>query len=131
VNRTREQAERRFLDEFSRPPELLVRAPGRVNLLGAHVDYNDGWVLPAAIDRSIWLAAARIPEPELHAVSLDFEAHGHVQLRPPPGPPGPAGRSRSGWIEYASGVAWALANQATSFPEWRPSSPANSRSALA
>ncbi|HEX5009309.1 MAG TPA: galactokinase [Planctomycetota bacterium] len=39
-------------------PVLVVRAPGRVNLLGEHVDYNDGWVLPLAIDRHVALACA-------------------------------------------------------------------------
>jgi galactokinase len=47
-----------FRQRFGREPALLVRAPGRINLLGEHVDYNEGWVLPAAIDRAVWLAVA-------------------------------------------------------------------------
>lgn len=39
-----------FVESFGRPPTLVVRAPGRVNLLGEHVDYNDGPVLPAHIE---------------------------------------------------------------------------------
>ncbi|MCZ8077541.1 MAG: galactokinase, partial [Paucibacter sp.] len=38
-------------------PTVLARAPGRVNLIGEHTDYNDGFVLPAAIDRNTWVAA--------------------------------------------------------------------------
>jgi len=116
MSRARDRAERRFEQEFGRRPEILVRAPGRVNLLGGHVDYNDGWVLPGAIDRSVWLAAARLPEPELRAVSLDFDGGRCVPLAPPPGPPEPNGRSRSDWIEYPSGVAWALAREGYRLP---------------
>src|SRR5512144_411819 len=50
------QITRFFQDIFGEVPEHLVRAPGRVNLLGEHVDYNDGFVLPAAIDRATYVA---------------------------------------------------------------------------
>jgi galactokinase len=42
---------------FAAAPALVVRAPGRINLIGEHTDYNGGLVLPAAIDKAIWLAA--------------------------------------------------------------------------
>ena len=45
-----------FHETFGGAPAHLVRAPGRVNLLGEHVDYNDGFVLPAAIDRATYIA---------------------------------------------------------------------------
>ena len=41
-----DQATQAFTDAFGRPPDALVRAPGRVNLIGEHTDYNDGFVLP-------------------------------------------------------------------------------------
>jgi galactokinase len=47
-----------FTNQFHQPPSLLVRACGRINLLGEHTDYNQGWVLPAAIDRYLWYAIA-------------------------------------------------------------------------
>ena len=47
---------KKFEEQFSREPTLLVRAPGRVNLIGEHTDYNDGFVLPMAIDRAVWIA---------------------------------------------------------------------------
>ena len=43
-----------FTATYGRAPDFVARAPGRVNLLGEHVDYNDGWVLPAAIDRAAY-----------------------------------------------------------------------------
>src|SRR6266496_6218068 len=45
-----------FHRTFGQAPAHIVRAPGRVNLLGEHVDYNDGFVLPAAIDRATYVA---------------------------------------------------------------------------
>ena len=48
-----------FTDRVGRRPDGVWRAPGRVNLIGEHTDYNDGFVLPVAIDRSVVVAAAR------------------------------------------------------------------------
>src|SRR3972149_12050618 len=45
-----------FHEKFGHTPMHIARAPGRVNLLGEHVDYNDGFVLPAAIDRATYIA---------------------------------------------------------------------------
>ena len=47
----------KFEEIFGCQPATVVRAPGRVNLIGEHTDYNDGYVLPVAIDRSILMAA--------------------------------------------------------------------------
>ena len=49
---------------------VVVRAPGRVNLIGEHTDYNGFPVLPMAIDRGIWIAAAARPEPVLTVRSV-------------------------------------------------------------
>ncbi|HUW10423.1 MAG TPA: galactokinase family protein, partial [Anaerolineae bacterium] len=48
----------RFRERFAGEPAIIVRSPGRANLLGGHTDYNDGFVLPIAIDRSVLFAAA-------------------------------------------------------------------------
>src|SRR3989442_6838831 len=68
----KERALGAFGARFGREPELLVRAPGRVNLIGEHVDYNDGLVLPAAIDRAAWIAVARAAEPILTVEAADL-----------------------------------------------------------
>lgn len=55
----------RFKEIYDRNPEVSVRAPGRINLIGEHVDYQEGLVLPAAINRYVYGAAAPIPEHEI------------------------------------------------------------------
>ncbi|MGD1158630.1 MAG: galactokinase [Terriglobia bacterium] len=62
-----------FREAFGAAPEVVGRAPGRVNLIGEHTDYNDGFVLPAAIDRYIVFAGRRRPGREVRALSVDFE----------------------------------------------------------
>ncbi len=47
-----------FVDRYGEKPTLVVRAPGRVNLIGEHTDYNDGFVLPMALEQSTWVAAS-------------------------------------------------------------------------
>ncbi len=49
-----------FFQHFGEDPDLVVRAPGRVNLIGEHTDYNDGIVFPAAINRYVWLAVRKV-----------------------------------------------------------------------
>ncbi|MCB0000700.1 MAG: hypothetical protein KDE56_33275, partial [Anaerolineales bacterium] len=61
-----------FVERFGRVPEVVAKAPGRVNLLGAHSDYNEGLVLPAAIDRAAWVAAARNGSDVVRVWALDF-----------------------------------------------------------
>jgi galactokinase len=58
---------------FGHPPRWLVAAPGRVNLIGEHTDYNDGFVLPAAIDRIIEFAARRRKDRLMRVHSMDFQ----------------------------------------------------------
>ena len=79
-----------FRDRFGRSPELVVRAPGRVNLLGAHVDYNEGWVITAAIDRAVWLAAAAARETRI--VAGRFRSRSRARLGSAPTSPARATR---------------------------------------
>ena len=69
---TRDAVLAAFRETFGRPPEFLIRAPGRANLIGEHTDYNDGFVMPLAIDRALWLAVARREDDRLAVRSLDF-----------------------------------------------------------
>jgi len=48
--------ETHFKQRFGTDAEVLISSPGRINLIGEHTDYNDGFVLPAAINKRLWLA---------------------------------------------------------------------------
>ncbi len=63
-----------FRENFDSDPESLVRAPGRVNLIGEHTDYNDGFVFPVAIDRDIMVACRPRDDKLVRVYSLDFGA---------------------------------------------------------
>jgi galactokinase len=63
----------KFKTSFSVSDPLIVRSPGRVNLIGEHTDYNNGFVLPAAINKAIYMAVSRRSDDEIHLVSLDLD----------------------------------------------------------
>jgi galactokinase len=68
----------RFRQRFGSAPEFIARAPGRVNLLGEHVDYNDGFVMPAAIDRATYVAFSRSA---YNGSRIDaFDLHEHIEF---------------------------------------------------
>ena len=61
-----------FATHFGQAPSMVVRAPGRVNLIGEHTDYNDGFVLPAAIDRATYIAAAQRSDRRVRVYAADL-----------------------------------------------------------
>jgi len=61
-----------FYEIFQAKPELYARAPGRVNILGEHVDYNQGVVLPMAINREVSILARKINQPICHLLAVDL-----------------------------------------------------------
>ena len=63
VQQLAQEARAEFRRRFGRAPRWVTAAPGRVNLIGEHTDYNDGFVLPMAIERYVVLAADQSPEP--------------------------------------------------------------------
>ncbi len=54
-----------FFEKFSAKP-IIVRSPGRINIIGEHTDYNEGFVLPAAIDKAIYIAGSKRDDDEIH-----------------------------------------------------------------
>ena len=80
----------------------VFRAPGRVNLIGEHTDYNEGFVMPVAIDFSTWVAVGGRSDSVLHAESLQFMETAEWPLDRLSGPP------RKHWSDYLRGVAAVL-----------------------
>lgn len=98
---------RSFCKEHFREAPLLVRAAGRINLIGEHTDYNNGFVLPAAIDKAIYLGIIKRDDRQLrfHALDLDDHYTGNLdELQPSP----------RHWPDYLLGVVQQL--QQKGFP---------------
>ena len=60
------------LKNYIKDNSLIIRSPGRINLIGEHTDYNDGYVLPAAIDKAAYIAITPRSDREIHLVSIDM-----------------------------------------------------------
>lgn len=90
---------RRYRQLFSVDPDVVITAPGRVNLIGEHTDYNDGYVLPVAIDRMIVIAAGRRADDALHLHSVDLQAMTILPLSDL------AANRNQLWANYPAGVA--------------------------
>jgi len=60
-----------FFDRFAEQP-VIFRSPGRINILGEHTDYNEGFVLPAAIDKNIYVGISKRADDEIHLFACDF-----------------------------------------------------------
>lgn len=90
-----------FRARYGVDPAYVSVAPGRVNLIGEHTDYNDGFVFPAAIDRELWVAAdVADGETKLHSDEAgDGQSFDARAVRP---------GQVQGWAAYPAGMAWAL-----------------------
>jgi galactokinase len=90
-----------FRQRFARDP-AVVRAPGRVNLIGDHTDYNDGFVLPAALQYTTWAAGSKRVDRSVTIESLTDLRSSSFELDDP------SPRPRHNWSDYVRGVAVAL-----------------------
>ena len=97
MRETEQRAARAYKDKFGEEPELVASAPGRVNLIGEHTDYNGGFVLPCAIDRRI---AVAVGAGEGALYSADFDQTRQIDDKD------------SSWADYPRGVAWAIGEAA-------------------
>ena len=107
----RERVVREFAQRFGGAATLVARGPGRVNLIGDHTDYNDGFVLPLAIDRAVWIALRPRGDGRVAVHSLDF---GETKEFDPTN----GSRNGAGWVEYVRGVAWALRTSGRAVCGW-------------
>jgi galactokinase len=103
VETQRSGADRRFGQQFGADPAGIWQAPGRVNLIGEHTDYNDGFALPFAIDATVSVAAASRDD-DLMVLTSCQEPGGEVTVALADLTPG----SVPGWAAYPAGVAWAF-----------------------
>jgi len=97
-----------YRETFGHSPMHIARAPGRVNLLGEHVDYNDGFVLPAAIDRATYVAFS--PADARHSTLVAVDFHQQTSFSPETIPTRTQTDSSPlpEWGLYPAGVMWAL-----------------------
>jgi galactokinase len=102
MNGPRENARSGFQERFGGAPHGLWFAPGRVNLIGEHTDYNDGFVLPFAIDRRAVVALSPREDRRVRVASSFTDEVVETELSEI----GPG--SVSGWSAYPLGIAWAL-----------------------
>lgn len=94
-----------FAEAFGGLPDLLARAPGRVNLIGEHTDYNDGFVLPMAISGQSLVVARPRPDRQIHVVAADFAGSRDCFALD-----APASRNAAApWSDYVRGMVYAMA----------------------
>ena len=106
-----ERVTREFERRFDGAPTVIVRAPGRVNLIGEHTDYNDGFVLPMAIDRAMWIALRPRADQYVLVYSLDFDDLAEFSLTE-------MVQRHNPWAEYIKGVAWSLGEAGFDLRGW-------------
>lgn len=111
MNNLNEKVMAAFVERYGERPFLTIRAPGRVNLIGEHTDYNDGFVLPMAIDRAIWIALRPRDDRRVLLHSLDLEPTADFALDD-------LQHTHGGWTEYVKGVAWALQEAGLPLQGW-------------
>ena len=92
------QTAEEFRQSYGRSPRWLAAAPGRVNLIGEHTDYNDGFVLPMAIDHYTVIAAAPVNSPTINLRSATTDGAASIDLARP------VERGHPEWTNYSRGV---------------------------
>src|SRR5262249_17140638 len=100
-----------FTERFGASAPYVVRAPGRVNVIGEHTDYNDGFVLPMAIDRAAWIALGPRSDDRVVVRSLEYDEEQVFAL-------GALARGPAAWIEYLKGTAFVLAEAGHRLTGW-------------
>lgn len=93
------------------PPRYVVRAPGRVNLIGEHTDYNGGYVMPIAINRAAWIALRQRPDRQIRIYSVDLDEGIEFSLDH-------LEREAMHWAEWLKSIAWALQKHGYQLRGW-------------
>ncbi|HTB22533.1 MAG TPA: galactokinase [bacterium] len=97
-----QEAEKAFAQHFNGACSHVAAAPGRVNLIGEHTDYNDGFVLPMALDKGVYACVRLRDDLKVRVLSADYKTEGSFSLTDlQPG-------AIKGWLGYVAAVYWAL-----------------------
>jgi galactokinase len=99
---------RSFRERFAVCHEIYSSAPGRINIIGEHTDYNSGYVLPSAIDRHVVFLASRRKDDLIRIWADSFRQERRFTLGED------VQRKQGGWIDYVQGIYWILAQQGAS-----------------
>ena len=101
MNKIALNVQKAFEKSFGYKPTHLIRAPGRVNLIGEHTDYSGGFVLPVALEEALWIAVRPRKDQAVILHSLDYNDSTEIILSKPQS-------HLKGWREYLSGIVWVL-----------------------
>ncbi len=100
----------KFEQQFHAHPTFFVRAPGRVNLIGEHTDYNEGFVLPMAIERAVQITLRPRTDQRVVVHSLEYNETAEFSLDDL--------QKGKGWLEYIKGSAWAMQEEGWALTGW-------------
>lgn len=100
-NGARRAAISAFRERYDTVPSCIARAPGRVNLIGEHTDYNDGFVMPMAIDRAAWIAFRKRADRTVALYSIDFQDYRQFEIDD-------RSCGSDGWMKYVHAMARVL-----------------------
>jgi galactokinase len=100
----------KFIEIFGNLPQLTIKAPGRINLIGEHTDYNNGLVLPAAIDKAIYfgISVSESNNCEIHSIDLNDSCHFTLDC---------IAKSDKSWANFIIGVISEIQNQGYKIPK--------------
>jgi galactokinase len=108
VRSIEQRAVQAYREQFLEEPAIIASAPGRVNLIGEHTDYNGGFVLPCAMEQRVAVAVGAVGHESGQLYSADFR-----ELCPL------TGKRTGSWADYPCGVVWALTAQGHEVPLFR------------
>jgi len=101
---TREKVREEYINKYGIDPAIVIKAPGRINLIGEHTDYNLGFVLPAAIDRVLYIAMGLSEEDMVKVHALDIDDYAEIPLYN-------WDRTDRLWVDYIKGILKQLADK--------------------
>jgi galactokinase len=101
-----------YKQHFKEEPASIVVAPGRINLIGEHTDYSEGFVLPVAIDRDVAILFSPRQDGFVAVYSVDFDEFYQTQLSH-------FEKQKTSWIDYLQGIIWALSDDGYPLKGWQ------------